>query len=147
MQAQAQSAGSLKITVVEAQLSRDTETFGKMDPYVKIESRMQKFKTNTINGGGKTPKWANQTFTLDVKYIGDDVTLSVWDEDPGADDQVGSALIKISAMTGNGTGIDEWFPIQYKGKQSGTVHLKTVYTDYSKQQAKAAGGVGYAAGQ
>ena len=63
--------------------------------------------------------------------------MSVWDDDTGADDQVGSALIKISALTGSGAGIDEWFPIQYKGKQSGTVHLKTVYTDYSKMQPKA----------
>jgi Ca2+-dependent lipid-binding protein len=56
--AHAGSAGSLKLTVVQAQLTRNTETFGKMDPYVKIETRMQKFKTNTINGGGKTPKWS-----------------------------------------------------------------------------------------
>ena len=26
-----------------------------------------------------------------------------------------------------GVGIDEWFPIQYKGKQSGQVHLKSVW--------------------
>ena len=59
MQAQNGNVGSLKLTVLEAQLTRDTETFGKMDPYVKIETRMQKFKTATHNGGGKTPKWTN----------------------------------------------------------------------------------------
>ena len=46
-----------------------------------------------------------------MKYIGDDVTMSVWDEDPGNDDQVGGCLVKISALTGTGAGIDEWFPI------------------------------------
>lgn len=64
------------------------------------------------------------------------MALSVWDEDVGNDDAIGSTLIKISAMVGGGTGIDDWFPIQYKGKQSGTVHLKCVYTDYAKQAAK-----------
>lgn len=117
-----------------------------MDPYVKIETRMQKLKTNTLNGAGKTPKWTNQTFTIDVKYVGDDLNLSVWDEDTGADDQVGSCTMKLSALIGTGGGIDEWFPIQYKGKQSGTVHLKSVYTDYTKQKTAAAAGAGYAAG-
>ena len=56
------TSGTLKITVVEANLTRNTETFGKMDPYVKLETRMQKFKTTTINSGGKTPKWTGQTF-------------------------------------------------------------------------------------
>ena len=125
MQAHGGSAGSLKLTVVQAQLTRNTETFGKMDPYVKIESRMQKFKTNTINGGGKTPKWTGQTFTIDVKYTGDDLTLSVWDEDVGNDDKVGECIIKLSSLIGMTNGVDEWFEIQHKGKKAGTINLKS----------------------
>ena len=118
------------MTVIEARLTRDTETFGKMDPYVKISTRQQQFKTAVKNGAGKTPMW-NQTFNIDVKYIGDDMTVQVYDEDPGSDDIIGEATMKLSALCVNG-GIDEWFQIAYRGKSSGQLHLKAVF--------KAAGG-------
>ena len=75
-----------------------------------------------MQGAGKTPKW-DQIFDIDVKYIGDDMTLTVLDEDVTDSDKVGSTNIKLSALCVNG-GLDEWFPIQHKGKQSGQVHLK-----------------------
>ena len=119
------SAGNLALTVIEARLTRDTETFGKMDPYVKIACRQQQFRTNVKNGAGKTPVW-NQTFNIDVKYIGDDLHLEVYDEDVGADDKIGEASFKLSALCAN-NGIDEWFTVAYRGKQAGQVHLKSVF--------------------
>jgi len=41
-----------------------------------------------MQGAGKTPKW-NQTFDIDVKYIGDDLTLTILDEDVTSSDKVG----------------------------------------------------------
>ena len=35
------------------------------------------------------------------------------------------------------TGIDEWFPIQYKGKSSGQVHIKSVWKPGAAGGAKA----------
>ena len=93
--------------MVEARLTRDTEAFGKMDPYVKISTRQQNFKTNVKNGAGKTPVW-NQKFNIDVKYVGDDIDVTVMDEDVGSDDMIGTAKFKLSALCVN-TGIDEWF--------------------------------------
>lgn len=51
------TTGTLKLTIVEARLDRDVETFGKMDPYVVVENRMQKFRTKEHTDGGKTPVW------------------------------------------------------------------------------------------
>ena len=119
------TSGSLALTVIEARLTRDVETFGKMDPYVKIISRQQNFKTNVKDGAGKTPVW-NQTFNIDVKYVGDDLTIQVYDEDVGSDDVVGVATIKLSALCVN-NGIDEWFQVAHKGKSAGQVHLKSVW--------------------
>ena len=70
-----------------------------------------------MQGAGKTPKW-EQIFDIDVKYIGDDMSVTVFDEDVTTSDTVGSTSIKISALCTNG-GLDDWFPIQYRGKQSG----------------------------
>ena len=41
------SAGTLKICILEARLTHDTEVMGKMDPYVIVETRMQRFRTKT----------------------------------------------------------------------------------------------------
>mmetsp|Transcript_3654 Transcript_3654/g.4882 ORF Transcript_3654/g.4882 Transcript_3654/m.4882 type:complete len:143 (+) Transcript_3654:24-452(+) len=128
--ASASTSGSLRIEVIEARLTRDTEFFSKMDPYCVIESRMQKFKTRTLQGAGKTPRW-NQAFDFDVKYIGDDIFIKVFDEDVAASDLVGEATYKISSLC-VGNGIDEWFPIQFKGKQSGQVHLKSTWKPGNK---------------
>jgi Ca2+-dependent lipid-binding protein len=118
--------GTLKIHVMEARLTRDTETFGKMDPYCLLIMREQKHRTKTCNGAGKTPNWGGEVAAFDVKYVGDDLKLSVFDEDPGQDDLVGTADIKVSSMC-IGAGIDEWYKIFYKGKEAGAVHLKSVW--------------------
>lgn len=39
--------GTLRIHLEEAHLTHDTETFGKMDPYVKITCRDQDWKSAT----------------------------------------------------------------------------------------------------
>ena len=53
-----------------------------------------------------------------MKYIGDDITVTVFDEDVTTSDLVGSTTFKISALCAAG-GLDEWFSIQYHGKQAG----------------------------
>ena len=47
----------LYVTVIEGQLSRDTEMFGEMDPYVSLEYQGTSYNTKVHKGGGKTPKW------------------------------------------------------------------------------------------
>ena len=81
--------GDLEIKIIEARLIRDTEIFGKMDPYVLIETRMQRFRTKTMTDAGKEPVWPDEMAKIDVKYIGDDMHLAVMDEEVGADDTVG----------------------------------------------------------
>ena len=66
-------------------------------------------------------------FDIDVKYIGDDMKVVVYDEDVGAPDLIGETTIKLSSLCVNG-GLDEWYNISYKGKQSGSVHLKGQWT-------------------
>ena len=81
------TSGNLRLEVIEARLTRDTEVFSKMDPYAEITTRQSKFKTRTIQGGGKNPKW-QQAFDVDVKYVGDDIFIKVLDEDVTSSDLV-----------------------------------------------------------
>ena len=57
---------NLSLTVVEAELTRDTETFGKMDPFVKFSYGDLEFRTSEKSNAGKKPIW-NETFQIDVK--------------------------------------------------------------------------------
>ena len=79
-----------------------------------------------LPGAGKTPNWMGELVTIDVKYIGDDIHLSVWDEDPGKDDLIGEAEIKTSSMC-VGHGIDEWYKVFFKGRECGVIHLRSVW--------------------
>ncbi len=54
------SGGILIIKVKEGRLLRDTEVFGKMDPYCLLEIRGQRFKTKVHESGGKNPHWTDE---------------------------------------------------------------------------------------
>ena len=93
---------------MEAQLTRDTEIFSKMDPYIVINTRQQRIRTITMNSAGKNPVWKDERCTIDVKYIGDDMHLEVFDEDVTDSDLVGETTLKLSTFC-VGSGIDEWY--------------------------------------
>ena len=67
------TSGRLTIHILEARLTRDTEAVGKMDPYVVINTRMQRIRTKTCQEAGKNPVWTNEKIDVEVKYIGDDL--------------------------------------------------------------------------
>lgn len=51
----------MNLTAVGAKLTKDTEMFGKMDPYLIIDIKGKKQQTKVHDNGGKLPVW-NQTF-------------------------------------------------------------------------------------
>ena len=54
--------------------------FGKQDPFAEIGIRLQKFKTKTHTDGAKAPVW-NETATMDVLDLTEEMTVQVYDED------------------------------------------------------------------
>ena len=50
-------SGTLLLSVVEAKLTRNTEMFGKMDPFVKIQIGGVTYTTKVMDNAGKTPVW------------------------------------------------------------------------------------------
>ena len=115
-------SGNMNLTVVEAELKRDTETFSKMDPYAVLTVKSQKYRTKTLDGAGKKPKW-NQSFDIYVASTSDDMVVTVWDEDVTSDDKVGEATVKIHDLITMGSG-GAWIDIFWKGKKAGKVMMK-----------------------
>ena len=93
-----------------------------MDPYLKLVNREEEFETKPHTDGGKHPVW-NEKFSLDVKYIGDELCVACFDKNIGSDEPIGHANIKLSALCMN-QGFDEWWTIAHKGESAGKVHLK-----------------------
>jgi Ca2+-dependent lipid-binding protein len=123
--------GTLHVKVKEARLFRDTETFGKMDPYVILEFREHKFRTKTHESGGKNPKWHDE-FELKVNDLRDEMKFTVFDEDPGSDDKVGYGVVKMSALCIN-HGVTDWFSIYHNNKPAGQVLFETRYNEHKQQ--------------
>ena len=70
----------LRVMVVEARLTRDTETFGKMDPFIEIKHQGKTHSTPAHQDGGKTPKWGH-TLELSFESEKETVELACLDED------------------------------------------------------------------
>ena len=115
--------GVLHITAVDAHITHSTQTFGKMDPYVKFFFREQEWKTKVHNNGGKNPHW-NESHDFQVHYLGDDIKFEVWDDEVGRDNKIGQGVIKASALATHG-GIDEWFVFHFDDEEAGKLHLKS----------------------
>lgn len=116
------TAGTLIVTVVEARMDVDLNTFSAMDPYVEIEHRMEQHKTDVCNNGGKEPQF-NQDFTFDVKYVGDDFTMKLMNKNSMLNDELmGEAVIKVASLCL--PGFDDWFEVQVKGKKTGAIRFK-----------------------
>lgn len=107
------SGGHLQLKIVSGKLTRDVETFGKMDPYVTCEYLGQKYKTIIHEDGGKTPVW-NHTFDIPIGALSDDMQFYVKDNDVVGATEIGSAIIKASSLCIN-NGVRDWFTFNYQG--------------------------------
>lgn len=83
---------SLAIQIESAELIRDVESVGKMDPYVECQVGDVSSKTDTQEGGGKNPVW-NQSLTFLLESIPPSIIFTVKDQDMVNDDIVGRAKI------------------------------------------------------
>ncbi|RZC43630.1 hypothetical protein C5167_036581 [Papaver somniferum] len=93
--------GTLEVLLDDASKLKDTDFFGKMDPYVIIQFDNQKRKSTVARGEGKAPVW-NEKFTFDVEYPDNtrdehhkyELNLTIMDKDMfSRDDFVGESTI------------------------------------------------------
>ena len=132
--------GVIFIKLKEARLTRDTETFGKMDPYCKVEVNGHTFKTRVHQNGGKNPVWGDE-FECPIQNMNDDIHIKVVDEDVSSDDFIGMTILKVSSLVYN-NGVNDWFDVTYKSKSAGSIHIQTRYVPYNSTGQQQPGGHG-----
>ena len=119
-------AGTLLFKPIEAQLTRDTDTFTKMDPYVKILVGDQEVKGKTCHMGGKHPTWSDH-ITI-IRNHESTCYVEVMDKDfLSADDLIGVAEIDLTDVeTRNVTG--RWYSLYYEQRQVGEILFEIIWT-------------------
>lgn len=109
------------LTVVEANLTRNTGYFGKMDPIVVVNypdaTKTKTWSTKEAEDAHFNPKW-NESVAVDVKSLGGYLVMKVYDKDLFMDEIIGSTTIYLSFLCKERP-VDSWFPLIYKGKQAG----------------------------
>jgi hypothetical protein len=118
-------AGVLIIKPLSAKLTRDTEFFGKMDPYCVARLGRTTQKTAVAKKAGKLPFWRDQLVFR--KKTEEEVVFEVWDADTAtADDLVGEARIMLRVI---GTEPwEDWLTLKYRGRTAGKLRVYMEFT-------------------
>ena len=130
------NSGILNLKVLSAELTRDTDTFSKMDPYITISwddqtGKQTKKTTAVCQDGGMTPVWEDEEFEIKIVSPGDDVEcptikdsiiIRLWDEDISASDPIAFGTVYFSQLCFNG-GLDRNYPVYWEGKKVGHIRI------------------------
>ena len=108
---------------LKAELTRDTETFGKMDPVCEIVLGEQKLRTATAEDMGKKPVWKDVLEFHRSKE--ESIKVIINEVDTIKDDLVGEGEWKIPVKPGK---YNETVRIFFENKDVGFVQLEIDYT-------------------
>ena len=123
--------GQLIVKPTRAQLKRDTDTLGKMDPYVLIFVGDKKERTKTHKNAGKNPAWFDE-FEF-YKKNEETLFFEVHDDDTGKDDLIGSGSISLDPIcVEKPVKFSNSAKIFYKGKYAGDVYFELDFKPKSK---------------
>lgn len=131
---------TLRIQPNSACLQRDTDTFGRMDPYIILTLGTNVVqKTKTCIEGGKNPRWGDLIeFTV---YNEDALKFEVWAKATvGKDNLVGEAIFALSELQS----VKSVYTVQlhYHGKFSGTLKLEMeIYPKIGAAQSPVSAGI------
>ena len=114
----------LIIRPICANLKRDTETFGKMDPYIIARVSEQTYKTKVAEDQGKHPVWLDVLEHI-LKDEDTELEIKVMEHDTiSKDDFLGSITIPLAQIKSvRDAHQTQVCNIMYQGEVSGTVTL------------------------
>jgi hypothetical protein len=119
----AMPAGRLEVNVLDGTRLKDTQTFGKQDPYCVLRVGEQRDRTKTCTNGGTRPRW-NERFNFSLAGHESALDLEVWNANTMTSDAyIGAALVSLGDVFASGTQ-DASVPLRdKKNKIAGNVML------------------------
>jgi Ca2+-dependent lipid-binding protein len=108
----------ISLTIGSAQLTRNTDWWGVMDPFVRIIHKDVTYTTTLIRNGGKDVSWY-EPFEILVD-MEDEITFIVLDDDFVSADIVGEVTAVVKDLLARGTD-DFVLSLEYRGRSAGTL--------------------------
>jgi len=109
--------GTLIIRLIKAELTRNRELFGKMDPFARFVHGSMTIESKVIKGGGMKPEW-REDLEFRVKGFDEEISVEILDkESMTKDDSIGKAILRVDDLIAMAQRADSTqdFEIQYKG--------------------------------
>jgi hypothetical protein len=122
-------AGRLEVNVLDGMRLKDTQTFGKQDPYCVLRVGEQSDRTKTCRDGGTRPRW-NERLNFTLQGHETAVNVEVWNANSmRSDSYIGAALVSLQDVFANGTQ-DATVPLRdKKNKIAGNIVLVLRFTE------------------
>ena len=86
----------ISLTNMWAHIDKNTDLFGKMDPYVVISAQNECQRTSVIKKGGTKISWTD-TVLLNV-MLEETISFKIYDKDTFFDDFVGEIKLPVSEL-------------------------------------------------
>ncbi|KXN69302.1 hypothetical protein CONCODRAFT_79391 [Conidiobolus coronatus NRRL 28638] len=119
--------GKVEIKVIEAkELANRDLPLGRNDPFVNVIYGDKKFSTQIKKNAGESVT-IHEAFTFELKEGIASAKVEVVDKDHMKDDLIGEFELSLAQVI-ESRSYENWFPIEYKGKTSGQVHLQLSFT-------------------
>jgi len=117
--------------VLSAIRLRDTQVFGKQDPYVVLrcgESKANQQRTKVCKDGGTAPTW-NERFTFTLTNDETEIDVRIWNSNTlKSDSQIGSAKIELDKVFKEEYDDVEVLVYDWKGRQAGVLNIVLTFT-------------------
>jgi len=122
------------ITVVRGEGIKDDGFFTRSDPYLKVEFAGKNFRTHALKSE-RSPDW-NETFHFQVKRNqGQDIILTLMDDELGFDGHMGRAVISQEDLPRLSNDEKHFqVPIKKNDQITGLIHLRVKLIDNNVQQ-------------
>ncbi|KAG9402418.1 hypothetical protein AC1031_007032 [Aphanomyces cochlioides] len=101
----------------------DAQTFGKQDPFCKIQVGNQLQTTRVHDNGDRCPVW-NEKFVFHVRDPQvDQITITIEDENTFVNGYIGTVCISVNTFL-HGQFVDQWFPVMRNTDHYGDINLR-----------------------
>ena len=119
----------IQVKPVSASLTRNTDFFGTMDPYVVCIYAGQSQRTKTHDDGGKQPKWEETFFFGNCENVNEKMKVQVWDDNYLSDGLIGEGYIDMSSIVNNPMfNANNNVMLSYNGQMAGMININVLVT-------------------